>query len=163
MVEGIGRVEGARSEPVREHGSAGMTFPKPSCLAGSNPHTKLDLHPFPKAMKPRHDRRRFGAPNHVLFTGFVVKLPGGRGKCEGTHESRDEGVCAQRSSGRNGAARSCLDCDMKRQRSESIRAKARPAHHQARGGSASKRAVLPRNPRLSSSIEATLIEADDGE
>jgi hypothetical protein len=98
----------------------------------------------------------------VLFTEFVVKLPGGRGQREGTHESQDEGVCAQRSSGERSRENvPGLRHETSEIGVESI--KARPAHHQARGGSAGKRAVLPRNPRLSSSIEATLIEADDGE
>lgn len=112
----------------------------PSCLAGSNPHTKLDLHPFPKAMKPRHDRRRFGVQSHVLLTGFVVEPPGGLGQCEGTHESQDEGVCAQRSRGRIWSRE-----NVPRLRHETSEigvdsSKARPAHHPARGGSASERA-----------------------
>lgn len=104
---------------------------KPSCLAGSNPHTKLDLHPFPKAMKPRYDRRRFGVPSHVLLTGFVVKPPGGHGQREGMPRVARYRACA-----RSGRAVEWNRENVPRLRHETSEIgvssnEARPAHHQS--------------------------------
>jgi hypothetical protein len=139
-VEGIGHVEGARTRTGSGAWVGGnQHVPNASCLAGSNPHTKLDLHPFPKAMKPRHDRRRFGVLTHVLFTGLVAKPPGGPGQREGTPSRKTTRVreAVERSSwsrenvlgSRHEAPEIGVDSN-----------EARPAHHQARGGSAGTRA-----------------------
>lgn len=142
----VGRRHRPRGGSSKRTGSgawvSGMNFPKPSCFAGSNPHTKLDLHPFPKAMKPRHDRRRFGATeSRALYRARGESSWWSRSTRRHARVAR-RGVCAKRSAVFNGAVRTCPNCDMKRQRSGSIRDKARPAHHQARGGSAGERAIL---------------------